>query len=197
VGGNTLPLEVPKVAAGQVRVGRPFANSNERMSVNSVLPGLSPSYGPLSGSGSQNAKSTARAKEFPDQTAVNADPSQVTGAEADSATQDASAPTDRSTGTAQFQSTLEQALRQGGATSESATSAASDSLSEQSSPGIAIYQRISQYGNSEPSTSALLKRWNSIMQSGGNVDGAAADFAKALAQNETPGLDSGVIDLTA
>ena len=80
---------------------------------------------------------------------------------------------------------------------ESATGAASDSLSEQSSPGIAVYQRVSQYGNNEPSTSALLKRWNSIMQSGGNVDGAAADFAKALAQNETPGLGSGVLDLTA
>ena len=196
MGGNTLPLEVPKVAAGQVNVGRPFANSNERMSVNSVLPGLSPSYGPLSGSGSQSAKSAARAKEFPDKTAVNADPSQVTGAEADSATQEPSAPTG-GTGATQFQSTLEQALRQGGGTSESATGAASDSLSEQSSPGIAVYQRVSQYGNNEPSTSALLKRWNSIMQSGGNVDGAAADFAKALAQNETPGLDSGVIDLTA
>ena len=167
------------------------------MSVNSVLPGLLPSYGPLSGNGSQSAKVAARAQEFPEKTTVSADPSQVTDADVNGARQDASASTTSSTGADPFQSTLEQTLRQGGATAGSATSATSELLSGQSLPAIAIYQRISQYGNNEPSTSALLKRWNNIMQSGKNADGAAADFAKALAQNEAPGLDSGVIDLTA
>ena len=167
------------------------------MSVNSVLPGLLPYYGPLSGNGSQNAKATARAKDFPEQTSVIADPSQVTGAETDRATQYTAATNDGSSGGGRFQSTLEQALREGRATAASTSSPTSETFSEQPSPGIATYQRVSQYGNSEPSTSALLKRWNNIMQSGSRADGAAADFAKALAQNETPGLDSGVLDLTA
>lgn len=167
------------------------------MSVNSVLPGLLPSYGPLSGNGSQNAKVAARAKEFPDQTSVNADPSRTTGAAVDSVAPATSATSDGSGGTAAFQSTLEQALRQGGGTTGNTASATSDVLSGLPSPGIAAYHRISQYGNSEPTTSALLKRWNNIMQSGNGADSAAADFAKLLAQNETPGLDSGVIDITA
>lgn len=167
------------------------------MSVNSVLPGLLPSYGPVSGNNSQNAKATARTKDFPEQTSVTADPSQVSGTESDGAARNTSAPNDGSPGPGQLQSSLEQALRQVRATSASTSSATSNALSELPSPGIAIYQRVSQYGNSEPSTTALLERWNNIMQSGDRTDGAAADFAKALAQNETPGLDSGVIDLTA
>jgi hypothetical protein len=166
------------------------------MSVNSVLPGLLPYYGPLSGNGSQNAKAAARAKDFPEQTSVTADPSQVTGAETDRATRDTVATIDGSPG-GQSQSTLEQALREGRATAAATSSATSETLSGLPSPGIAIYRRVSQYGNSEPATSALLKRWNNIMQSGSGADGAAADFAKTLAQNETPGLDSGVLDLTA
>jgi hypothetical protein len=35
------------------------------------------------------------------------------------------------------------------------------------------------------------------MQGGAGADSAAAAFAKALSQNETPGSESGVIDLTA
>ena len=170
------------------------------MSVNSVLPGLLPSYGPLSGNGSQNAKAAARAKEIPERTSVNADPSQVSGTEADRATAHTPASSNGSTGTQPFQSNLEQALRQGGATTTTAGKASGGTaalLSGQSSPGIAAYQRISQYGNNEPSTSALLKRWNTIMQNGSDADSAAADFAKTLAQHETPGLEPGVIDLTA
>ena len=166
------------------------------MSVNSVLPGLLPYHGPLSGNGSQNAKATARAKDFPEQTSVTANPSQVTGTEGDGATQNTAAPNEDSTRAGQFQSSLEHALQQGRATAASTSSTTPETLSELPSRGIAIYQRVSQYGNSEPSTSALLKRWNNIMQ-GSGAAGTAADFAKALAQNETPGLDSGVLDLTA
>ena len=168
------------------------------MSVNSVSTGLLPSYGTLSGNSSQNAKSAALAAEFPDKTSTQANPSQVTGSEADGARQSASATAGNAADTDQFQSTLEQTLREGRASAgSSAASSTSDALLGQSSPGIALYQRISQYGNNEPSTSALLKRWNSIMQSGQSADSAAASFAKALSQNETPGLESGVVDLTA
>jgi hypothetical protein len=168
------------------------------MSVNSVSTGLLPSYGPLSGNSSQSAKSAVLATEFPDKTATAAAPSQVTGSEADGARQDASAAPGNATGADPFQSTLEQSLREGRATAGTSTAnETSEFLSGQSSPGIALYQRISQYGNNEPSTSALLKRWNTIMQSGQSADSAAASFAKALAQNETPGLESDVLDLTA
>ena len=169
------------------------------MSVNSVLPGLLPYYGPLSGNGSQqNAKAAPRAQEFPDQTTVNAEPSQTSSATVEQVTPDSSAQSGNSTTADQLQSSLKQALRQGGATAGNTASTSSDVLSDSPSPGIAAYQRISQYGNnSEPSTSALLKRWNNIMQSSNGADGAAADFAKLLAQNETPGLTSGVLDLTA
>jgi hypothetical protein len=168
------------------------------MSVNSVSTGLLPSYGPLSGNSSQTAKSAALAAEFPDKTAPQPDRSQVTGTDSDGARQDASAAPGNATGADPFQSTLEQTLREGQATAGNSTaSETSGSLGGRSSPAIALYQRISQYGNNEPSTSALLKRWNSIMQSGQGADSAAASFAKALSQNETPGLESGVVDLTA
>ena len=167
------------------------------MSVNSVLSGLLPSYGPLSGNGSQNAKATARAQDFPEQDSVTAAPSQVTGTEADRTAPDTSTTNNGSSGAGQFHSTLEQALRQGQATATSPSSTTSEAPSQLPSRAIAAYERVSQYGNSEPSTSALLKRWNNIMQTGSGADGAAADFAKTLAQHETPGLESGVLDLTA
>jgi hypothetical protein len=68
---------------------------------------------------------------------------------------------------------------------------------DRSPPGIALYQRVSQYGNNESSTSALLKNWNDIVQGGHDADSAVAGFAKALSQNETLGYEAGVIDLTA
>ena len=168
------------------------------MSVNSVSTGLLPSHGPLSGNSSRSAKAAVLAAEFPDKTSTQAEASQVADIEAAGTRQDASAAPGNATSTEPFQSTLEQSLREGQATAgRSTTGDTSESLGRQSRPGIALYQRISQYGNNEPSTSALLERWNNIMQSGKSADSAAASFAKALAQNETPGLESGVLDLTA
>jgi hypothetical protein len=167
------------------------------MSVYSVLPGLQPSYGPLSGNASQNAKAAARAKDFPEQASVTGAPSQITGPEADGATPDSPALNGSSSSPGQFQGALELALQRGRTTAAETASAASAPLSELPLPGIAVYRRVSQYGNNETSTSALLERWNNIMQSGKGADGAAADFAKVLARHETPGLESGVIDLTA
>jgi len=164
------------------------------MSVNSVSTGLLPFYGPISDNGSQSTKSVAGAKEFPEKARIDADASQATGAEVDGVTEDSSG----SSGSApQFQSALEQTLRQGAATAPNATRETSEPLNGQPSPGIATYQRVSQYGNNEPSTSALLKRWNSIVQNGKAADGAAADFARLLSQNEAPGLEPGILDLTA
>ena len=166
------------------------------MSVNSVLTGLPPSYRPLSGNNSQSARPAAAAKELRERSFARAGASQVTSAAVDGATQDASGtggdPTD-----VRFQSTLEQALHEGSATAGRSSSGTSGSPGGLSSAGIALYQRVSQYGNNEPRTSALLKSWNTIMQGGQDADAAAATFAKALSQNEAPGSESGVLDLTA
>jgi hypothetical protein len=157
------------------------------MSVNSVSTRLPPSYTPLTGSNSPSARSTAaaqglRQKSFAGSNTYRTTDASVTNGDA----------TD-----VRFESTLEDRLQQGAATAGKSTGGTSGSSGGQSSPGIALYQRVSQYGNSEPRTSALLASWNNIMKGGDGADGAAAAFAKALSQNETPGSESGVIDLTA
>ena len=68
---------------------------------------------------------------------------------------------------------------------------------ERPSPAIALYERVSQYGNNEPAMSTLLKRWNTIMQGGQESDAAVAAFAKAVSQHETSGLVPAVLDVTA
>src|ERR1700744_4909879 len=103
------------------------------MSVNSVLPGLPPSYGTLSGSNSQTAKPAAFAKELPEKTFAtptgNGDP----------------------TDDGHFQSELDEALRAAGATAGRTASGTSESSSGQTSAAIALYKRVSQIGNDEPS----------------------------------------------
>jgi hypothetical protein len=164
------------------------------MSVNSVLTGLPPSYNLRSDNNSQSARSAALAQELRQKTFAKADASQVTDAEVDGAKQDPSA---TSGDPGQFQSTLEQALREGPVTAGRPTSGRSESLGGHPAPGIALYQRVSQYGNNEPSNSALLQSWNKIMQGGRDADTAAAAFARLLSQNGMPGSESGVLDLTA
>ena len=165
------------------------------MSVNSVPTGLPRSYSPLSGNTSRTAKSAPIAKGILDERFAKANVSQATSAEVDGSAQDASVKSGDPTDGEQFQSTLEQALREGAATGGSSTGGASSG--SQPSRGLALYQRVSQYGNNEASTSALLESWNTIMQGGENADSAAAAFLKTLSQSETPVYRSGVLDLTA
>jgi hypothetical protein len=167
------------------------------MSVNSVLTGLPPSYGPLAANNSQTAKSGALAKELPGRPFNKTDLPQVTGAEAQIAGQDSPTTGGDPTHVGPLQSVLERALREGGAAAGRSASGSSGSPGGGSSAGIALYQRISQYGNSESSMSALLKSWNEIVQGGQIADSAVATFAKTLSQNETLGLQSSVLDLTA
>ncbi len=172
----------------------------ERMSVNSISTRVLPSSGP----GAQTAQPPARAQGLPQRAYVDASPTQiagihVTGADFEAARSSPGSPSGEATDAGEFQNTLEQALRQGRATAGNATveGGASEAPRKQPSPGIAVYQRVSQYSSGELSTSALLERWNRIMQTGEGAGGAAADLAKAFAQNESPGIHSGVIDLTA
>jgi hypothetical protein len=186
---------VQGIAAGKTR--KPGeVQAEERMSVNSVSTRLPPSYSPLSGSNSPTARPTAAAQELRQKSFARSNANRTADAAVDDPAQDASVTNGDSTDV-RFQSTLEDRLQQGAATAGRSTGGTSGSSGGQSSPGIALYQRVSQYGNSEPRTSALLASWNNIMKGGDGADGAAAAFAKALSQNETPGSESGVIDLTA
>lgn len=167
------------------------------MSVNSVRTGLQPSYRLLSGSDSPSAKPAARVTQGTQKTFAETDRPQAASVERSDAPQDPSTGSQRAGNGAESRSTLEEALRQGHAASASSTADTSEPTGGRTSPGIAVYQRISQYGNTEPSTSALFQNWNRIMQAGQDSESAATAFAKAFSQAETPGLQSGVLDLTA
>jgi hypothetical protein len=151
------------------------------MSVTSVLPDRPTPYHPISGNNSQGKFATLT----PDRAAPTDRQGTVEAGYAD--------PTDVS----QFQSTLAQALRADGATASGAASGTSESDSSRWSAGIALYKRVSQTGNSEPSTSELLRSWNSIMQSGQDPGDAGAATLQTLLQSGTPAFGSNVLDVTA
>jgi hypothetical protein len=151
------------------------------MSVSSVLSGRATPCPPVSGNNPQSGKFAVLAKPSQGNPATQA----VEAGYADSA--DAS----------QFQSTLAQALREDGATTAGSTSGPSESDRSPSSAGIALYKRISQIGNSEPSPSELLESWNSIMQSGRGAGDAGAATLQALLRSGAPAFGSAILDVTA
>ena len=167
------------------------------MSVNSVSSRLLPSYGALSGSNSQNAKSVAFAKELPEKTSATADGPQVTTARASNATQNGGSAPRPGYGAPTDDSQLDQARRADAAAAGRSASEPSGPRDGQTSAGIALYKRISQIGNDEPSASALLKRWNSIMQSEQDADNTATVTSQPFAQNGATRFESGILDLTA
>jgi len=160
------------------------------MSVKSVSTGLQPYYGPLPGINSQPAG-------IQDRTFAEARASQVAGAEVASATQDASVTRSDAAGLWGFQTSVDRDPGESGTTAGRSTGGASESPAGRSPPGIALYQRVSQYGSNEPSASALLKSWNDIVHGKEDAETGVAAFAKALSQNDTLGFESGVLDLTA
>jgi hypothetical protein len=151
------------------------------MSVTPVLTGRPTPYSPVSGNNSQSAKFAAPAKQSQENPAAQA-------AEAGYAD-----PTDAG----QFESALAQALRAGGATASGSTGGTSEPDGSQSSAGIALYKRVSQIGNSEPSASELLRSWNNIMQSGQDAGDAGAATLQALLQRGAPAFGSSILDVTA
>jgi hypothetical protein len=181
-----------------------YPDSRNYMSVTSVLPSHPTPYGPVSGNNSQSAKFAVLPKQS--RPATQADGSQVTSAGISSATRDGAvlegSQTTVEAGYADPAdvSQLEQAFartpRADGATRATSTSGTLESDGSQSSAGIALYQRINQIGN-EPSTSELLRKWNSIMQSGQDAGDAAGDTLRALFQNEGPAVRSHILDVTA
>ena len=176
------------------------------MSVTLVLPGPSPSYDPLSGNNSQSARFIARAKELQQETTTQAVGSQGAGTRVNGATQDSAVTKGRNdeleasygdpANINQFQSALLQA-RITGATAGRSTTGASASNGSRSSIGTALYKRVSQMGGTDPSTSALLRSWNSIMQGGQDEGSSGAAPLQTLLQNEAPVFESGGLHLTA
>jgi hypothetical protein len=174
------------------------------MSVTSVLPRHAAPYGPVSGNNSQSAKFAVAPGQS--QPANPADGSRVTNARISGATQDGAVLEDSQStvqagyadpaDASQLEQAFAQTLRADGATPATPTSGTSESDGSQSSAGIALYQRINQIGN-EPSTSELLRKWNSIMQSGPEAGDAGATTLRALFQNEGPALGPRILDVTA
>lgn len=161
------------------------------MSVTSVLTDRPTSYRPISGYIAPTAKFTAAATK-----PLRANP-----------VPEAADSTDAS----ELQSALEQALRADGATASGSTSEAraggaaasgftgeaTGSDDRQRSAGIALYERVSQIGNGEPSPSALLKSWNSIMRSGQDADGHGAAVMQALLRSGASPFGADILDVTA
>ena len=173
-----------RIAARYCRRWRALSRQSEHMSVTSVFPGHPAPYGPVSGNNSQSAKFAAPPKQS--QPATRADGSQVTSARISGSTRDVS----------QFEQAFAQTPRSDGATRATPKSGTAESGGSQRSAGIALYQRINQIGN-EPSTSELLRKWNSIMQSGHDAGDAGAATLRALFQNEEPASGSRILDVTA
>ena len=153
------------------------------MSVTSVVPDRPTPYRPISGNASQRGRFATTLS--PDRAAPTDRQGTVAAGYAD--------PTDVS----QFESALAQALRTDEATASGPTSGTSESDGNPSSAGIALYKRVSQIGNSEPSASELLRSWNSIMQSGQEPGDAGAATLQALLRSGTPAFGSSIIDVTA
>jgi len=162
------------------------------MSVKSVSTGLQPYYGPLSGSNSQQPAG------IQDRTFAKARASQAEGAEVAGAAQNASVTSSDAADLWGFQASVDRDARQSGTTAERSTGGGdSGAPGGRSSPGIALYQRVSQYGSNEPSASALLKSWSDIVHGSQDAESGVTAFAKALSRNENLGFESGVLDLTA
>jgi hypothetical protein len=153
------------------------------MSVTSVLPDRPTPYHPISGNTSQRGKFATTLA--PDRAAPTDRQGTVEAGYAN--------PTDVS----QFQSALAQALRTDEATGSGTKSETLEPGVSQSSAAIALYRRVSQIGNSEPSASQLLRSWNSIMQGGQDEGDSGAATLQALLQTGTPAFGSSILDVTA
>jgi hypothetical protein len=172
------------------------------VSVTSLLPGLPPSYGPYSGNNSQSAKLTALAKLLQEKAPTRADGSRATSIQVEPAVKkdgkgmarvEYADPADVS----HLQSALAQALRANEATAGRATGGTTGSDGSRSSSGTALYELVSQMGNSDPSTAALLRSWNSIMQTGQVAEDTGAAALQGWSQIEAPAFESGSLNLTA
>jgi hypothetical protein len=166
------------------------------MSIRPTSNFLLPLYGPLAGNSPPAAKSAALAREVAGNASREAvipamEPGSPTSGR-DAAAADANGDPDGN-----VKSGLETALRQGRIAAGSSTGASSNFASARYVPAIGLYRRVSQYGDSGPSVSSLMKSWNDIVSQTQLEDADVARHVKAVAQNDSLGLQSGILHLTA
>jgi hypothetical protein len=154
------------------------------MSVNSISAGVLPYYGSLRGNNSPTAEPGAFAETLPERTPAAADSA-------------VDAEYRARTGAGLFQSELEQKLRASGVAAGAATGGVSGPDGGQTAAAIALYKRVSQIGGDETTASELLRRWNSIVQSGQDVAKDPTVSSQAFSHGGATRFESGILDLTA
>jgi hypothetical protein len=156
-----------------------------------------PYYGPLAVNSPPTAKAAGLAREAPDTTAPKEAVTRAMGSGSLNSGRDAPAlDPSGDDPDAQVEGALERALRQ----ARVATGNSKDvpgSVSGRAAPAIGLYQRVSQYSDNGSSVSGLIKSWNDIVRERQFDEAAVAGHVKAVAQNDTLGLQSGILHLTA
>jgi hypothetical protein len=166
------------------------------MSIRPTSNFLLPFYGPLAGNSHPAAKSAALSQEAAEKASREAvTPATVPGSP--TSARDAPAADSNGTPDGNVESSLERALRQGRVAAGNSTGESSNLASARHAPAIGLYRRVSQYGDSGPSVSSLMKSWNDILSQTQLEDTDVASHVKAVAQNDSLGLQSGILHLTA
>lgn len=88
-------------------------------------------------------------------------------------------------------------LQQGGVANGNSTAEELNFASPRNAPAIGLYRRVSQYSDSGPSVSGLMKSWNEIVNQKQFEDADVVSHMKAVARNDSLGLQSGILHLTA
>jgi hypothetical protein len=166
------------------------------MSINPTSNFLLPLYGPLVGNSPLAAKSTALVQEAAEKASREA-VIPATGLSSPTSGRDAPAADSNGDPEGSVESGLERALRQGRVAAGNSTGESSNLASARHTPAIGLYRRVSQYGDSGPSVSSLMKSWNDIVSQTQLQDADVASHVKAVAQNASLGLQSGILHLTA
>jgi hypothetical protein len=165
------------------------------MSINPTSNFLLPFYGPLAGNSPPTAKSAALAQEAAE-TASREPVTPTTGPGSATSGRDAPAADSNGDPDGNVESSLERALRQVRVATGNSTGEKPNIASARYAPAIGLYRRVSQYGDSGPSVSSLMKSWNDIVSQTQLEDADVVSHVKAVAQNDSLGLQSGILHLT-
>jgi len=167
------------------------------MSIRPTSNFLLPFYSPLAGNSPPAAKSAALAQEAAEKAAREAVTPAATGPGSPTSGRDAPAADSNGDLDGNVESGLERALRQGRVAAGNSTGENSNLASARHAPAIGLYRRVSQYGDSGPSISSLMKSWNDIVSQTQFADADVVSHVKAVAQNDSLGLQPGILHLTA
>jgi hypothetical protein len=166
------------------------------MSINPISNFRLPLYAPVAGNSPPTAKSAAQAQETAE-TAAREAVTRATGPGSPTSGRDAPAADSNGDPDRNVESGLERALRQVRAATGNPSGEESNFASTRFAPAIGLYRRVSQYGDNGPSISGLTKSWNDIVSQTQFADADVVSHVKAVAQNDSLGLPSGILHLTA